>query len=160
MKNSALQASSPPQERGFAKIINFLGGNSVLQHEINTGLDAHHLINQGLPGVTVKNLQNNVKVLRDPNMLQKAIGISLRTTQRKVEPSKDLNETQSGRVWKFAEILATATEVLGSQDEAERWLTSPAMGLEQRCPIELLSTPAGVELVEELLTRMQFGVYA
>jgi uncharacterized protein (DUF2384 family) len=33
------------------------------------------------------------------------------------------------------------------------------MALEQRKPIDLLSTPAGVETVEELLTRLEFGVY-
>jgi uncharacterized protein (DUF2384 family) len=30
----------------------------------------------------------------------------------------------------FSEILAKATAVLGSQEEAERWLERPAIGLE------------------------------
>ncbi|HEV3423731.1 MAG TPA: antitoxin Xre/MbcA/ParS toxin-binding domain-containing protein [Paraburkholderia sp.] len=38
--------------------------------------------------------------------------------------------------------------------------TQQKQGLEQRCPIDLLSTPAGVELVEDLLERMEYGVYA
>jgi len=79
--------------------------------------------------------------------------------RRKVAPGKPLSQEQSGRAWKFAEILARATAVLGSQEEAERWLERPAVGLEQRRPIDLLATQAGVELVEEFLQRLEWGVY-
>jgi putative toxin-antitoxin system antitoxin component (TIGR02293 family) len=61
---------------------------------------------------------------------------------------------------KLAEILAKATAVLGSQQEAERWLEQPAIGLDQRRPIDLLATPAGAKIVEDFLTRAEFGVYA
>ena len=61
---------------------------------------------------------------------------------------------------KLAEILAKATAVLGSQQEAERWLEQPAVGLDQRRPIDLLVTPAGTKIVEDFLTRVEFGVYA
>ncbi|WP_347339962.1 antitoxin Xre/MbcA/ParS toxin-binding domain-containing protein [Afipia massiliensis] len=60
---------------------------------------------------------------------------------------------------KFAEILAAATSVFGSKEAAERWLEQPAIGLNQRRPIDLLATPAGVELVEDLLVRLQHGVH-
>jgi putative toxin-antitoxin system antitoxin component (TIGR02293 family) len=56
-------------------------------------------------------------------------------------------------------ILAKATEVFGSQAEAEAWMERPATGLEQRRPIDLLTTPAGVELVEDFLCRLAHGVY-
>jgi putative toxin-antitoxin system antitoxin component (TIGR02293 family) len=61
---------------------------------------------------------------------------------------------------KFAEILAKATTVLGSQHEAEQWLNRPSIGLGQQRPIDLLVTPAGAKLVEDYLTRLEFGVYA
>jgi putative toxin-antitoxin system antitoxin component (TIGR02293 family) len=86
--------------------------------------------------------------------------MSLRTIQRRKEaPSKRLNQEQSGRTWKFAEILAKATAVLGSQEEAEQWLQRPAMGLDQRRPLDLLATPAGVEIVQDFLGRLEYGVY-
>jgi putative toxin-antitoxin system antitoxin component (TIGR02293 family) len=53
-----------------------------------------------------------------------------------------------------------ATDVFGSQEEAEQWLERPGIGLDQRRPIDLLATPAGVELVEQYLTRLAYGVYA
>ena len=64
--------------------------------------------------------------------------MSVRTYQRRKDtPSKPLSQEQSGRTWKFAEILAKATDVLGSQADAEQWLGRPAIGLDQRRPIDL-----------------------
>ncbi|MGF7207790.1 putative toxin-antitoxin system antitoxin component (TIGR02293 family) [Skermanella aerolata] len=92
--------------------------------------------------------------------IERAIGMSLRTLlRRKAACKKPRNSEQSGRTCKFAETLAKAAAVLGSQEEAERWLERPAIGLDQRRPIDLLSTPAGVEMVENLLERLEYGVY-
>jgi putative toxin-antitoxin system antitoxin component (TIGR02293 family) len=60
---------------------------------------------------------------------------------------------------KLAEILARATFVFGSKEEAEKWLVNPAIGLDQRKPIDLLATPAGVELVEDFLVRLEHSVH-
>ena len=57
-------------------------------------------------------------------------------------------------------VTGQAVEVLGSREAAERWLSTPAMGLDQRQPIELLQSSEGTDLVKTLLTRMDFGVYA
>jgi putative toxin-antitoxin system antitoxin component (TIGR02293 family) len=51
------------------------------------------------------------------------------------------------------------TALFGSQPEAEAWLERKAMALDQRRPIDLLSTPAGVEALEDHLTRLEYGVY-
>jgi putative toxin-antitoxin system antitoxin component (TIGR02293 family) len=66
---------------------------------------------------------------------------------------------ESGRLWRFAEILSHATRVFGSQAEAEQWLGRPAIGLDQRKPIDLLRTHPGARLVAEYLTRIEHGVY-
>lgn len=58
------------------------------------------------------------------------------------------------------EILGRASEIFGSKAEAETWLKSPAIELDQRRPIDLLSTAAGLEVVEDYLTRIEYGVYA
>ena len=63
------------------------------------------------------------------------------------------------RTREFAETLAKATAVFGSQQEAEQWLNQPALGLDQQRPIDLLAAPAGAKVVEDFLTRLEFGVY-
>jgi putative toxin-antitoxin system antitoxin component (TIGR02293 family) len=59
----------------------------------------------------------------------------------------------------FAEILTRAATLFGSQAAAERWLEQPAIGLDQRRPIDLIGTPAGLELVDDYLGRIEYGVY-
>ena len=133
---------------------------AILQRELRNSLDAHEMLLQGLPGKALGHLVDNLMMLRKTASLEKAIGMSLRTFQRRKEaPAKLLSQEQSGRTWKFAEILAKATALLGSQEEAEQWLERPAIGLDQRRPIDLLATPAGVEMVEDFLERLEYGVY-
>ncbi len=140
-----------------------LGGADQLHMTIRGPLDAHDLLREGLPAYCLDHLVHGVAILRSRRHgnLEKAVGMSLRTYQRKQEAlGKPLSPEQSGRTWKFAEILARATAVFGSQDEAERWLERPAMGLDQRSPIDLLSSPVGVAAIEDHLTRLEYGVYA
>lgn len=146
--------------RDMQRVVRLLGGPPVLRDAPETFLDAHEMLVKGLPGGALDHLMGTLVILRRDS-LEKAIGMSLRTFQRrKTAPMKPLNLEQSGRTWKFAEILARATEVFGSQEEAERWLNRPATGLDQRRPIDLLATPAGIEMVEQFLTRLEYGVYA
>lgn len=143
------------------RVANLLGGAKVLRQRLNNPLDVHEALSHGLPGAALRHLVGNVVLLRNQDGLARAVGMSLRTYQRfKVAPGKPLSQEQSGRTWKFAEILDKATAVLGSQEEAEAWLERPAIGLDQRRPIDLLATPAGVRLVEDFLTRLEYGVYA
>jgi hypothetical protein len=74
--------------------------------------------------------------------------------RRKAAPKTLLPMDESERVWRFAEVLAQATSVFGSQAEAERWLGQSVIGLDHRKPIELLRTHPGARLVSEYLTRI------
>jgi len=138
----------------------FLGGEPTLGHAMTDRMDAHELLLRGLPGRALDHLLSHLSILGRSRSLESAIGMSLRTFQRRQDDlSKPLSPEQSGRTWTFAEILAKATLVFGSQEEAERWLERPAIGLEQHRPIDLLATPVGVAMVEDLLGRIQYGVY-
>lgn len=142
------------------RVANLLGGVRILRHPLRNPLDAHELLLRGLPAKALVYLVDNLVVLRRNASLEKAVGMSLRTFQRRRDaPARTLSHEQSGRTWKFAEILAKAIAAFGSQEEAEQWLERPAMGLNQRRPIDLLATPAGTELVEEFLGRLGYGVY-
>jgi putative toxin-antitoxin system antitoxin component (TIGR02293 family) len=142
------------------RVADLLGGFRVLHRRLNSPIEAHQLLSDGLPGAALNHLVGRLHVLHNPASLEKATGMSLRTFQRRRDATaKPLSSEQSARTWKFAEILAEATGVFGSQAEAEAWMERPAIGLEQHRPIDLLTTPAGVELVEDFLRRLEFGVY-
>ena len=142
----------------LARTVLLLGGTAVLG-SVDGLLSAHRVIANGLPARALIGMAESVQLL-DEDALLGPIGVSARTLQRRrTEPDSQLSPEQSGRTWKLAEILARATELFGNQTEAERWLQSPAIALDQHTPLELLRSPAGVELVETLLSRMEYGVY-
>ncbi len=141
-------------------VVEIFGGRKVLKMRIADRIEAHEALLRGLPGGALTHLVEHVALLRDPATFEKAVGMSVRTLQRrKSGRAKPLSPEQSGRAWKFAEIFARARALFGSPEEAARWLESPAMALNRERPIDLLATAAGVELVEDLLTRIEFGVY-
>lgn len=145
---------------GVQQVVALLGGAAALQATPTSPLDAHDMLLKGMPGEALRHLVATSSILRRPAVLEQAVGMSLRTYQRRKEsPAARLNAEQSGRTWKFAELLARATSVFGTQADAEHWFEQPAMGLNQRRPIDLLGTPAGVDVLETFLSRMENGVY-
>jgi putative toxin-antitoxin system antitoxin component (TIGR02293 family) len=150
----------PGTGRTLHRVTELLGGAKLLGRCVTSSLDAHEMLLRGLPGLALDHLARQLTHIR-PGSLEKALGMSSRTYQRRKDaPGKPLSKEQSGRAWTFVKILAKAMDTFGSQANAERWLERPAIGLDQRCPIDLLATPAGIELVEAYLTRLNYGVYA
>ncbi len=152
--SQTLVSPSPPALPGL------FGGRRTLGAATRTDMEAHALIERGLPAEAFVHFVEEVALLRDPARFEAVTGISLRTYQRRrAEPAAPLDPVTSGRVWKFAEVLARAITVLGSRAEAEAWLQRPALALQNRLPIDLLTTPKGIEMVEALLGRIEHGTY-
>lgn len=145
----------------FARVTGLLGGAALLGDQPRGQLDAHDLLMRGLPGRAWWHLVDSLSVLPKTGALERAVGISLRTSQRRRAGAggETLSREQSGRAWKFAEILARASAAFGGQLAAEQWLVSEPMALDHRRPIDLLATPTGQQLVEDFLTRLEYGVY-
>lgn len=80
--------------------------------------------------------------------------------RRAASAAKTLDPHGSDRALRLVSVTSHTIDVLGSKEAAERWLSSPAMGLDRRKPIDLLQSTDGTEMVKALLTRMKYGVYA
>jgi len=105
-----------PDETALLRVAALFGGRRTLRHPVSTRFDAHEMILQGIPGEALMHLVGHLGTLQKSASFEKAVGMSLRTLQRRKEaPAKLLSQEQSGRAWKFAEILVQATAVLGSQ---------------------------------------------
>jgi putative toxin-antitoxin system antitoxin component (TIGR02293 family) len=155
---SALAAVRQDSQR-LRHIADLLGGPKVVGKYPADPLAAHEMLEHGLPNIAIKHLLESMESL-EKESVECAIGMSARTRQRREKyPTEFLSQDQAGRTWKFADILTRATSVFGSRDAAEKWLAQAATGLDQRRPIDLLTTPAGVELVEDFLGRIEYGVY-
>jgi len=150
----------PMEQARLGRVAELLGGYKILHKYPKSPLEAHEMLLRGLPSKALTHFVDNFVILRWDAAFEKAVGMSQRTYQRySTATSRLLSLEQAARTWKLAAIVARATDVFGSREEAERWLEEPAIGLNQRRPIDLLATPAGVELVESFLDRIDYGVY-
>ncbi len=161
MQSSAWERSSglerPPP--WYVSALGLLGKTVKLPSATFSRIGVHDTVAKGLPAEALTHLVQSLKSLSMDEVLA-AVGVSGRTVQRrKLAPKGLLGSDVSGRLWRFAHVLASATEVFGEQVEAERWLVTPAIALDRRRPIDLLSSPVGADLVEELLGRLETGVY-
>jgi putative toxin-antitoxin system antitoxin component (TIGR02293 family) len=125
-----------------------------------TGLRAHDLVINGVSVAAAKQLIGTFQIINE-TQLYAVLGISAKTMQRRsANTAKTLDPNASDRALRLVSVTGQAIDVLGSQEAVERWLSSPAMGLGRRKPIDLLQSTQGTEMVKTLLTRINYGVYA
>ncbi|HEY2977238.1 MAG TPA: antitoxin Xre/MbcA/ParS toxin-binding domain-containing protein [Burkholderiaceae bacterium] len=150
---------APPKKAGRSVLTGWAKLKLKSRRDV-AGLEAHDLVTQG---VSVADAREVLKAftLIDEKQFYEVLGISGRTMQRRAaSAAKTLDSNASDRVLRLVSVTDQAIRVFGSQEAAERWLSSPAIGLDRRKPIELLGSTDGTDLVKALLTRMEYGVYA
>ena len=122
---------------------------------------AHDAVMKGVSGRALTRIWESTKGALSTDAILKAIGLSARTAQRiKTDPDKQLDARTTDGIYRLESVRAMAHEVLGSEDAANEWMSTEAMGLEFRKPIDLVITSPGAEAVKTLLQRMKYGVYA
>jgi putative toxin-antitoxin system antitoxin component (TIGR02293 family) len=87
------------------------------------------------------------------------VGIPVRTLQRRKEEGR-LTKEESDRVDRVFTLVDQAAKVFESVTSARDWLTRPQLGLAGFVPLDLADTGAGIREVENLLGRIDYGVYA
>lgn len=91
--------------------------------------------------------------------LASRLGISKATLHRRKRTGR-LGPEESGRVLRLARLTGRAVEVLESKENARAWLSSPQMGLGGAVPLDYAETEIGAREVEDLLGRIEYGVYS
>ncbi|MDB6015649.1 MAG: hypothetical protein JWR19_138 [Pedosphaera sp.] len=111
----------------------------------------------GLPVTELQDLQTSLALPMDK--LGAKLGISKATLHRRKLGGR-LEPAESDRVVRFARLMGKAVSVLESQDNARRWLNSPQVGLGGAVPLDYAETEIGAREVEDLLGRIEYGVYS
>lgn len=139
------------------RIVETLGGTYMLKRTIGSWEDLHQLILGGLPMSTYLHLLAAFSLTA--HEATTIFHIPPRTLARR-KKARRLGPDESDRVFRFARIATRASEVLGSEDKARRWLHRPNRALGNRLPLNLLATDAGIEQIETVLGRLEHGVYS
>jgi putative toxin-antitoxin system antitoxin component (TIGR02293 family) len=111
----------------------------------------------GLPVRELDDLQASLAV--PMNKLAPMLGLSKATLHRRKAGGR-LGQAESDRVVRFARLMGRAVEVMESETNARQWLTAPQFGLGGAVPLEYAETEVGAREVEDLLGRIEHGVYS
>jgi putative toxin-antitoxin system antitoxin component (TIGR02293 family) len=111
----------------------------------------------GLPVGELNYLQATLDVPME--QLVPMLGISKATFHRRKLAGR-LDQAESDRVLRYARLMGRALEVMETQENARQWLTSPQFGLGGAIPLEYAETEVGAREVEDLLGRIEHGVYS
>ncbi len=137
-----------------------------------TGLVASHVTKEKpnpSPAQVVQVVQNGLdfaelEALREQldlplDRLASQLGIARATLHRRKAGGR-LTTDESDKVVRFARLLGHAVHLFGSVEDARRWLKTPQRGLGGAVPLEYAQTETGAREVENLLGRIDYGVYS
>jgi putative toxin-antitoxin system antitoxin component (TIGR02293 family) len=130
---------------------NAVGGKSMHPTELI------QRIQKGLRFTELKTLQETLDLPFEK--LAAKLCISRSTLQRRKTAGR-LSPDESDKVVRFSRLLRHATTVFGDVEKARTWLKHPQVGLGGAVPLDYASTETGAREVENLLGRIDYGVYS
>jgi putative toxin-antitoxin system antitoxin component (TIGR02293 family) len=114
-------------------------------------------IRDGLPFDSLRAVMSRFQLAKQE--VAAILHMSPRTlARRKLE--RRLSPDESDRLMRLVRVIALAAETLGSEGHALSWLRASNRALGGRTPLGLLDIDLGVHLVEQLLGRIEHGVYS
>jgi putative toxin-antitoxin system antitoxin component (TIGR02293 family) len=138
-------------------VAKLLGGKQVLGRRVVNELELERCEREGFPLDVLEVLQRKA-VLTAGDVYGWII--PRRTLSHRVRLNQRLSAEESNRVARVARIFALASETLGDDERATRWLRRPLRHFDDRTPMEMLATDVGTNQMETLLLRIAHGIAA
>ena len=111
-------------------------------------------------GLSFRAVQNLQKALDLPmERIASVLGMSRATLHRRKLQGK-IDREASEKLVRYQSLLKKAEEVFGDAENAREWLTHPQRGLGNAVPLEFAKSELGAGEVENLLGRIEYGVYS
>ena len=114
-------------------------------------------IQKGLRFTELETLQNSIDLPFE--QLAAKLSISRSTLQRRKAAGR-LSPDESDKVIRFSRLLEHAARVFGNIEKGRAWLKYPQYGLGGAVPLDYARTEIGAREVDNLLGRIDYGVYS
>jgi len=89
-----------------------------------------------------------------------ALVVPKRTLARRKAANEPLTVEETDKTLRLERIAVQAERVFGDAAKAHRWLRKPKRELKGETPLAYLASEAGARTVEEMLFRIEHGVFA
>ncbi len=114
-------------------------------------------LRDGLPMTEFRLLQDLLRIAEEE--LGRFLGISPATLHRR-KKSGHLETPESERIVRFARLFGLAMEVFETKDATREWLKSENPGTASEAPLSYADTEFGAREVENLIGRIDHGVFS
>jgi putative toxin-antitoxin system antitoxin component (TIGR02293 family) len=114
-------------------------------------------IQKGLRFSELQTLQNSLALPFE--QLAAKLCISRSTLHRRKAAGR-LSPDESDKVMRLSRLLDHAAKVFGDVEKARAWLKFPQVGLGGAVPLDYAQTEVGAREVDDLLGRIDYGVYS
>ena len=111
----------------------------------------------GFPISTFERLQTEMAL--SAGDLATTTNIAMRTLTRRKREGR-LHTDESERLYRISALYDRAVQVLGDKESARHWFKTPKQALGGRSPLEYADTEPGAREVEDLLGRLEHGVFS
>ena len=120
--------------------------------------DAISLLNSSKKGLDAKTALDFLSLSGfTQDEFQETFKTTVKTIQNHVNRDLKLDAALSEKLLKSFALFDTGIAIFGSGQAFHQWLNTPAYGLGNRLPFDIMDTITGIQLIEEELIRIQFG---
>ena len=124
---------------------------------VNNSVDLVRHVERGLAFTAVEALQQQMHLAT--KQMAQLLDIKFRTFLRRKEAGR-LQPAESDRVLRTSRLFARAKDLFdGNQEAARNWLMTPQRGLGGAIPLEIAKTEVGAREVEQIIGRLEQGVF-
>jgi len=139
-----------------------ISGEVIIMYGVSIGLQPQSSakliakIKEGLPVKAFNRLCNNLDI--SEKALAKTLNIAISTLARRKKTGR-MTFGESERIYRIAKIYDRVVEVFGDREMGRKWLKDPAWALGDITPLEFAETELGAQEVDDLLGRIEHGVF-
>lgn len=123
----------------------------------SSAIDLVELSRKGIKKSALPNLSEALDI--PMKRLAKLLPVTERTLQRRATDSL-LNSSTSQQVILLGQLIARGEEIFGDRQTFQNWVKQPNTALGGYTPLNMMDTTIGIQLVMDVLGRVEHGVYS
>ena len=136
----------------------WLGGDDLVANPIVSDYDVLYSSAQGIAKASVDQLANHLGISRK-SMAEDILDLSVKTLERKA-PTDKLDKKTSSHALEIAKTLQHAFEVFEDAEKVKQWINKENRALNGMKPVAFFDTLTGLNMVHDVLGRIEEGVYS
>jgi len=147
-----------PTKSQALSFVNLLGGKSVLTSPVQSDFDLVALSNEGITKASLDSLISHLGISKK-SFSENILDASVKTIERKKSTDK-LDRRTSSQIIEITKVVEHAFEVFEDEEKVKSWLNYPNRALNNTKPIDLFYIPTGLKMVNDILGRIEHGIYS